>query len=168
MILLRKAMRTNALAIGECVSLAYSGWISRIGQTPGPMLQDYVEIIDSKMVFVSEVDRAIVGVLVLSVTDEGFLLENVAVAPAYTGWGVGKCLLIRSEHEAKAQGYASLYLYTHEKMFENIALYAKNGYVEYDRREEYGFRRVFMRKHFRHNEAQPGVGADSQCHASCL
>ena len=102
MILLRKAMRTNALAIGECVSLAYSGWISRIGQTPGPMLQDYVEIIDSKMVFVSEVDRAIVGVLVLSVTDEGFLLENVAVSPAYAGRGIGKCLLIRSEREAKA------------------------------------------------------------------
>jgi len=31
-------------------------------------------------------------------------------------------------------------------MAENIALYARVGYVEYERRQEQGFRRVFMRK----------------------
>ena len=40
----------------------------------------------------------------------------------------------------------SLYLYTHEQMSENRALYSKIGYIEYDRRVEYGFARVYMRK----------------------
>jgi len=31
-------------------------------------------------------------------------------------------------------GYDSIYLYTHERMTENIALYERIGYVEYDRR----------------------------------
>lgn len=31
-------------------------------------------------------------------------------------------------------------------MSENRALYSKIGYIEYDRRVEYGFARVYMRK----------------------
>ena len=98
---------------------------------------------------VAEVAGRIAGVLVLSPTDEGYLLDNVAVAPAYAGQGIGKSLLIRAELEAQSHGYDSVYLYTHEKMAQNIALYSKNGYVEYARREESGFRRVFMRKMLR-------------------
>ena len=51
-----------------------------------------------------------------------------------------------AESEAQQQGYTSIYLYTHEKMTENLALYAKIGYVEYDRRLEMGLARVYMRK----------------------
>ena len=42
-------------------------------------------------------------------------------------------------------GFESIYLYTHEKMTENRALYAKVGYVEYDRRFGQGLARVYMR-----------------------
>ena len=48
--------------------------------------------------------------------------------------------------EARRQGFGSLYLYTHEQISENRALYSKIGYIEYDRRVEYGFARVYMRK----------------------
>ena len=41
----------------------------------------------------------------------------------------------------------SVYLYTHEKMTENLALYSKIGYTEYDRRHQEGFSRIYMRKH---------------------
>jgi hypothetical protein len=40
----------------------------------------------------------------------------------------------------------SIYLYTHEKMTENQILYSKIGYVEYARRVENGFPRVYMKK----------------------
>ena len=40
-----------------------------------------------------------------------------------------------------------MYLYTHEKMTENLALYARIGYVEYDRRSQGAFSRVYLRKH---------------------
>ena len=48
--------------------------------------------------------------------------------------------------EAKRAGYDSIYLYTHETMVENLAGYAKIGYVQYDRRVEAGLARVYMRK----------------------
>jgi hypothetical protein len=51
-----------------------------------------------------------------------------------------------AESEARRQGFGSIYLYTHEKMTENQTLYLKIGYVEYDRRLENGFPRVYMRK----------------------
>ena len=82
-------------------------------------------------------------------TPNGFLVDNVAVFPSRKGQGVGKTLLVHAEHEARKRGYTSLYLYTNEKMSENIALYTQVGYVEYERRQEEGFRRVFMRKALR-------------------
>ncbi len=110
------------------------------------MLQDYAAVIQTEHVVVAEQDSEIAGVLVLRETPEGFLLDNVAVLPSRKGQGVGKALLVHAEREARKRGYTSLYLYTHEKMAENIALYARVGYVEVERREEDGFRRVFMRK----------------------
>ena len=84
--------------------------------------------------------------LVLAVTEEGFCLENIAVDPRFHGRGIGRALLERAEAEARRQGFAGIYLYTHEKMTENQALYSKIGYVEYDRRVEKGYARVTMRK----------------------
>ena len=86
------------------------------------------------------------GVLVLAITGEGFLLENVAVDPSRRGSGLGRKLLELAEAEARREGFDSIYLYTHEKMTENLALYAKIGYVEFDRRTEKGLARVYMRK----------------------
>lgn len=90
----------------------------------------------------------VAGILMLDRTSEGFLLENVAVDPAHKGKGLGKALLELAEAEAKRAGFDSIYLYTHEKMTENRDLYAKIGYVEYERRVEAGLPRVFMRKKF--------------------
>ena len=130
----------------ECAHAAYRHYIERIGQPPGPMLDDYDRIIREQPVHVAQADGTIVGILVLDVTDEGFLLENVAVDPAVKGKGVGKRLIQLAEAEARRQGHASIYLYTHEKMTENQAHYAKIGYVEYARRVENGLARVYMRK----------------------
>jgi len=88
-------------------------------------------------------------VLVLAETSDGFLLENVAVVPSRQGEGIGSALLALGEQEARARGHTSLHLYTNEKMSENIARYVKAGYVEYERRQEVGFCRVFLRKELR-------------------
>jgi GNAT superfamily N-acetyltransferase len=110
------------------------------------MLENYIDVIRERQVTIAEMDADVVGVLVLRVTEEGFLLDNVAVKPSHQGTGVGRALLEHAEAEAQRQGFRSLYLYTHERMTENQLLYAKIGYVEYDRRVEKGFSRVFMRK----------------------
>jgi N-acetylglutamate synthase-like GNAT family acetyltransferase len=143
---LRPAAPADAGAVRDCVHAAYRHYVERIGRPPGPMLDDYAEVVRTRQVHVAEADGRIVGVLVLDVTDEGFLLENIAVDPSIKGTGVGKRLLELAEAEARRQGHASLYLYTHEKMTENQALYARIGYEEYARRTENGLARVFMRK----------------------
>jgi ribosomal protein S18 acetylase RimI-like enzyme len=83
---------------------------------------------------------------VLDVTDEGFVIDNVAVHPSVRGTGLGRTLLELAESEARRAGFDSIYLYTHEKAGDNIALYSRIGYVEYDRRSERDFSIVFMRK----------------------
>lgn len=110
------------------------------------MTEDYGKVIRERRVTVSESQGTIVGVLVLAIAKEGFLLENVAVNPSHHGLGLGRALLELAEAEARHEGYKSIYLYTHEKMIENQALYGKIGYVEYDRRTEDGLARVYMRK----------------------
>ena len=44
------------------------------------------------------------------------------------------------------RGFRSIYLCTNSKMTENQALYPRIGYVEYERKNEAGFDRVFYRK----------------------
>jgi GNAT superfamily N-acetyltransferase len=149
MISVRPALDSDATGIAACVDEAYRHYVLRVGRKPGPMLRDYAVAIRDEQVHVVEQDGDIIGALVLALTDEGFLLEMIAVHPAAQGTGVGRRLLEFSEAEALRQGYAAIYLYTHEKMTENQALYSKIGYVEYDRRTEQGLARVYMRKELR-------------------
>ena len=135
--------------MAACVHAAYRHYVERIGRPPGPMTDDYADVIRRRQVTVAESGGRIVGALVLSVTQEGFLLENVAVEPSHRGTGLGRTLLELGEAEARRQGFGSIYLYTHEKMIENRALYAGIGYAEYDRRVEDGLARVYMRKPLR-------------------
>jgi ribosomal protein S18 acetylase RimI-like enzyme len=143
---LREALPGDAAAVNACVQAAYAAWVERIGRKPWPMLQDYALVIREQHVVIAEADGELAGVLVLAETDEGFLIDNVAVHPSKKGQGIGKALLVHAEQEAVARGYESVYLYTNEKMTENIAMYTRAGYLEYERRQEVGFRRVFLRK----------------------
>lgn len=142
----RPASEHDALGVTACVNAAYRHYVERIGRPPGPMTEDYAKVIRERRVTVAESGGGIIGVLVLAVTQEGFLLENVAVDPSHHGKGLGRVLIEFAEAEARREGFASIYLYTHKKMTENQALYAKIGYVEFDRRTENGLTRVYMRK----------------------
>ncbi len=125
---------------------AYSPYIERIGQPPGPMLDDYDQVVRDHRVYVIEEAGVILGALVLIEKEEGLLFDNIAVQPARQGEGIGRRLMEHAESEAHRLGYRHLDLYTHERMTENIAMYERIGYVEVDRRTEHGFPRVYMRK----------------------
>jgi len=146
---LRPATVADAPAVTACVCEAYLHYIERIGKQPRPMLDDYREVIASSQVHVAERDGRIVGTIVLKVTEEGFFIDNVAVRPSVKGAGVGRLLLELAEREARRHGYDSIYLSTHERMVENRALYARIGYVEFDRRVVETYARVMMRKALR-------------------
>jgi ribosomal protein S18 acetylase RimI-like enzyme len=145
----RTATEVDIAQVTALVHAAYEHYVERIGDLPRPMTDDYATVIQNYRVTVAESQQTIEGVIVLTVTDEGFLIDNVAVAPASRGKGLGRALLRLAEEEARRAGFDSIYLYTHEKMTENLALYTKIGYAEYDRRSQGKFSLVYMRKHLR-------------------
>jgi pimeloyl-ACP methyl ester carboxylesterase/GNAT superfamily N-acetyltransferase len=142
----RSAKEMDAPHVDELVKAAYGHYVERIGMLPGPMTEDYTKVIRDRQVTVAESNGTITGVIVLGVDHDGFVIENVAVHPSHRGVGLGRALLELAEAEAERRGFGTIHLYTHERMTENLALYSRIGYVEYDRRSQGDFSLVYMRK----------------------
>lgn len=144
---LRRANTDDVAAITACAVEAFRTYIPRLGLAPRPMTRDYAEAIAHLQVWVAERPAQRIGAaLLLDVTDEGFLIDVIAVHPDHQGSGAGRALLELAEREALRQGHASIYLFTNEKMTENLALYQRIGYVEYRRESLDGRTRVYLRK----------------------
>jgi ribosomal protein S18 acetylase RimI-like enzyme len=111
---------------------------------PEPVLRDYSPEVEAGAVWVT--GEPLVAVIVLIEEGDSLQVENVAVQPAVQGTGIGRQLMEFAERQALARGLHRLTLYTNEVMTENIAFYTGLGYSEGDRREEHGYRRVFMKK----------------------
>ncbi len=110
------------------------------------MLLDYPTLIAEGRVWVAERSSQLEGVLVQYETQDGFYVDTVAVSAKSRGTGVGRALLEFAEAEAVRRGFTSIYLCTNSRMTENQVLYPRIGYVEYDRKTEAGYDRVFYRK----------------------
>lgn len=143
---IRLATGADAPVIAQIVDQAYRHYIPRIGKPPGPMLDDYAARVSEGVVWVIEKGGAIAGVIVLLPRPDHLLLDNIAVAPAWQGLGLGRRLLAFAETEAAHRGCREIRLYTHQTMTENQRLYAAIGYQETGRGTEDGYDRVFMRK----------------------
>ena len=100
---LRPAERSDASKVSALVDAAYGHYVERLGMLPGPMTEDYARVIRDARVTVAERDGTMVGVIVLDVTDEGFVIENVAVAPTERGRGLGRILLELAEDRGPAR-----------------------------------------------------------------
>src|SRR5712692_830989 len=145
--MIRRAERGDRAAVEAIVHAAYAIYVDRIGKPPGPMLDDYARLIaDGTVSVFEEADRTMAAVIVLVPQPNHLLLDNIAVRPDRQGQGLGRRLVAFAENEARRLGYAELRLYTHEKMTENIALYARLGFVEAGRGHQAGHDRVFMTK----------------------
>jgi GNAT superfamily N-acetyltransferase len=142
---IRPAEPDDIVTIGEIVQRAYGVYIERIGMRPGPMDDDYGDQVRRGLVHVAEDGEALVGLIVLVEDGGRLVIENVAVDPARQGEGIGRRLLEFAEQTARRAGIGTVALYTHEKMSENIALYARLGYEEDERRRVEAFSRVFAR-----------------------
>ena len=143
---IRLATGEDLKTVEKIIHDAYTKYLDRIGKKPVPMLDDYRDLIQRQLVHVIEEDKVIRGVIVLVPQDQYMLVETIAVLPAYQGKGYGRKLLDFADDFAKAQGYTEVRLYTHEKMTENQAIYRHLGWLEYTRRTEDGYKRIYMKK----------------------
>ncbi|MFI0405090.1 GNAT family N-acetyltransferase [Actinomadura sp. 3N508] len=142
--MIRPATPPDQARIEEIVEAAYTPWAELIGARPIPMDADYAAFIESGHVFVT--GEGPDGLIVLIPEDGTLLIENVAVAPAHHGKGIGHALLSFAEDRARALALPSLRLYTNKLMTKNIALYASLGYHETSREEINGRTIVHMQK----------------------
>ncbi|NIA68994.1 GNAT family N-acetyltransferase [Pelagibius litoralis] len=143
---IRLAEEADKAQIEAIVAAAYTPYLQRMDRPPGPMVDDYAKRIAAGQTHVLESNGRIVGILVLEPGEDFLLLDNIAVDPAAQGGGYGKILMAFAEAEARRQGYAAIVLYTNEVMVENIAIYARLGYVGIERKAVAGYDRVYMRK----------------------
>jgi ribosomal protein S18 acetylase RimI-like enzyme len=143
---IRPARAEDAAPITECVAAAYHQYIDRIGKPPGPMLDDYKDVLQRHRVFVLTNGALICGVLVLIQQTHSLLVDNVAVHPDHQGRGFGRRLMALAEEEAHRLGFTKVTLYTNEQMTDNLHLYKRLGYRETERKTEHGYKRIYMQK----------------------
>lgn len=145
---LRPATAADLPRIQVIVAEAYTPWTEVLGQRPGPLDDDYAAALAAGHVLLLDPPDAgaALGLLILIPQPDALLLDNVALADAARGRGLGRLLLDAAEEIARARGFSRLRLYTHQKMTSNIALYAARGYAETHRVTEKGRPRVYMEK----------------------
>jgi GNAT superfamily N-acetyltransferase len=151
----RGATSDDIAGVRACVLAAFEHYVERIGHPPASMLLDFDAEIAADHVWVVTNLEAVLGVIVQYETSLGFYIDTLAVLPSSQGTGVGRALLEFAECEAMGRGHESVYLCTNSRMTENQVLYPHIGYVEYDRRHESGYDRVFYRKQL----VRPGQSA---------
>lgn len=150
----RRAVPEDAPILREITEAAYAVYVPRIGHRPPPMETDFDAHIAAGEARVVEVDGGIAGYLLLKPNDGQMLVINIALHPEMQGRGLGKQILRHAELEAREQGCREMALYTHIKMTENRALYARFGYTEVEERAEEGVERVYMIKALAPEEPQ--------------
>jgi len=143
---IRSATPKDRAVVETIVRDAYSMYLDRMDKLPGPMLDDYGALIDQGAVSVLDEDGDVRAILVLLAQADHLLLDNIAVRPDYQRSGLGRQLIAFAETEARRRGFHDVRLYTHVTMVENIALYARLGFIETRRGRENGYDRVFMTK----------------------
>lgn len=112
------------------------------------MTADYPSLLTTHDIFILRTSQSPVGALVLQHEPDSnaVKIENLVVDLSAQGRGYGKVLMRYAEDFARSRGSNALELYTNVKMFENLGLYLKMGFVETARRKEDGFERVYFRK----------------------
>ncbi|KAJ5658204.1 acetyltransferase [Penicillium longicatenatum] len=146
---IHRASPQHIPCIKSMVDSAYSKYIERIGKPPAPMLANYDEMLETHdMLVLQDEGNEIVGSIVLAVDQSSHSVEinNLVVGPAAQGRGYGRVLLNCAEDVARMEGCSALTLYTNVKMYENLGMYVKMGFVETGRKTEDGFERVYFRK----------------------
>jgi ribosomal protein S18 acetylase RimI-like enzyme len=125
---LRRAVTSDAPAIRALTREAYAKWVPLIGREPKPMTADYAEAVRHHRIDLLHLDGVLAALIETIAEADHLLIENVAVAPAFQGRGLGRKLMAHAEQIAAASGFGEIRLYTNKLFADNIALYRRLGY----------------------------------------
>jgi ribosomal protein S18 acetylase RimI-like enzyme len=133
----RPARPDDAAAIRALVRAAYAKWVPVLGREPRPMQADYEAAVREHAFDIAERDGQMVALIETMLHTDHCWIENIAVAPAAQGQGLGTLLLERTEAKARAANREELRLLTNGRMDINIALYRRLGFT-LDKKEPFG------------------------------
>jgi len=133
---IRTAGPEDACSVRALVRSAYAKWVGVIGREPLPMLADYDRAVRDHEIELLLVDDELVGLIELIRNPDCLLIENIAVAPAHQGCGIGRRLLAHAELEAGLAGLTEIRLMTNRAFESNVRLYQSLGW-RIDRQEPF-------------------------------
>ncbi len=133
---LRRAGAADASAVRQLTREAYAKWVPLIGREPKPMVADYAEAVRHHFIDMLYLDGELAGLIETIPEVDHLLIENLAVAPAFQGRGVGQHLLAHAEALTASLGHGEIRLYTNKRFAANVAFYLKRGY-RLDREEAF-------------------------------
>src|SRR4051812_46057286 len=110
---LRPARDDEAAAVAALVEAAFSRHVEAGGRRPAPMDDDHAARIVAGQQWVrDDGDGELVSSIVLVDAGDHLVVNNVAVAPAHQGRGLGRELLDFAEAEARRRGLPQIRLHT--------------------------------------------------------
>jgi ribosomal protein S18 acetylase RimI-like enzyme len=118
----------DVAAIRQLTREAYAQWIPVIGREPLPMGADYDAAVRRHRFDLLYVGGVLAGLIETADQGERLYIENVAIAPAFQGRGLGPRLIAHAEGLARAQGRRSVALCTNQRFAANVALYLRLGF----------------------------------------
>lgn len=133
---LRTATLADAEAIRDLTRAAYAKWVPVIGREPKPMGADYEAAVRNHRIDLLHRGGTLAALIEMIPEADHLLIENVAVAPAFQGRGLGRQLMAHAEGVAASIGRPLIRLYTNGLFAENIRLYRHLGYAV-DREEPF-------------------------------
>ncbi|MEM7500188.1 MAG: GNAT family N-acetyltransferase [Pseudomonadota bacterium] len=129
------AARTSQIpALEALAAAAYARYVPRLGYEPPAMRPDFAQQIARGAVEIAGCPDGLLAYLIHFQDGADWVVDNLAVAPAAQGQGLGRALLAHAETRARAAGAARLTLFTNLVMTENQALYRRLGFTETGRR----------------------------------
>jgi GNAT superfamily N-acetyltransferase len=142
----RVATQSDIITAARLIFESYAPYIPIMGKIPPTIFEDFGEHIRLGNLWLLSSGNEIIGMVVLTPRDDYMLLQSMAVAPAYQGYGYGRVLLGFSDDLARSSGVRSIRLYTNSLMERNQQIYKRNGYREtYRTAYDWGWR-VHMEK----------------------
>jgi len=142
---IRPATADDCARIAAIAHAAYVDYIPRIGRAPAPMLADFAAEIAAGRAVVIEDAGTLAGYMIAWPEPDAYFIDSVAVEPARQGRRLGRALIAHAAATARRLGLPAIRLYTNVAMTENLALYARLGFVETHRAAADGFDRVYLR-----------------------
>jgi ribosomal protein S18 acetylase RimI-like enzyme len=128
--LIRRATEDDVARIVAIARGAYIKYVPKIGREPPPMLADFAAEVAASHVVVLEIGGTVQGYLISWPKLDAYFIDNIAVDPAHQGLGLGRRLIEYAVREAKGHSLPAIQLYTNSIMTENLAMYARIGFVE--------------------------------------